>query len=123
MSTVKDIMSTSLTIVEPESTLGKAATLMGERAIGSVLVVEDGRLTGILTERDVVRALSTTHDAPTSVVAEWMTKGPTTTGRETPVKEALRAMMDGGFRHLPVLDGDSIVGIVSIRDVAGALAD
>jgi len=120
---VSEIMSKLLTIVEPEVTLGEAATLMGERHVGSVVVCEDNRLIGILTERDIVRALSREHDAPQRPVVEWMTKDPTTTGPDTDVKEALRTMVDGGFRHLPVVDGPNVVGMISIRDVAGAMAD
>ena len=120
---VSEIMSTKLTTVEPEATLSEAATIMGERHVGSVLVCEEERLVGILTERDIVRALSTEHDAPNRPVVEWMTKDPTTTGGDEDVKTALRTMVDGGFRHLPVIDGEQPVGMVSIRDVAGAMAD
>jgi len=120
---VQEIMSTTLTTVEPEATLSEAATIMGERHVGSVLVCEEGRLVGILTERDIVRALSSEHDAPMRPVIEWMTKDPTTTGPDEEVRNALRTMVDGGFRHLPVLDGAQPVGMVSIRDVAGAMAD
>ena len=120
---VSEIMCTTLTVVEPEVTLGEAATLMGERHVGSVIVCENVRLVGILTERDIVRALSHEHDAPQRPVVEWMTKDPTTTEPGADVKEALRTMIDGGFRHLPVLDGGRVAGMVSIRDVAGAMAD
>jgi CBS domain-containing protein len=120
---VSDIMSKTLTIVDPEATLGEAATMMGERHVGSVIVLEDERLVGILTERDIVRALSREHDAPGRPVVEWMSKDPDTTNPDAEVKEALRAMVDGGFRHLPVKDGDRVVGMVSIRDVAGSMAD
>ena len=65
---VSEIMSKTLTIVEPEATLGEAATMMGERHVGSAVVCEDDRLVGILTERDIVRALSREHDAPQRAV-------------------------------------------------------
>ena len=120
---VSEIMSTSLTTVGPESTLGEAATLMGGHQVGSVLVCEGEQLVGILTERDIVRALSTAFDAPSRPVVEWMSKDPTTTTPEEEVKNALRTMVDGGFRHLPILEGGQLVGMVSIRDVAGAMAD
>jgi CBS domain-containing protein len=120
---VSEIMSKTLTIVEPEATLGEAATMMGERHVGSVIVIENERLVGILTERDIVRALSREHDAPGRPVVEWMSTDPTTTSPETGVKEALRQMVDGGFRHLPVTVDGRVVGMVSIRDVAGAMAD
>jgi CBS domain-containing protein len=120
---VSEIMNVLLCTVEPEATVGEAATLMGERGVGSVIVVANERLEGILTERDIVRALSTTHDAPQRAVVEWMTKDPVTIAPDTPVKEALRAMVDGGFRHLPVTEGDRVVGMISIRDLAGSMAD
>jgi len=120
---VSEIMSKTMTVVEPEATLGEAATMMGERHVGSVVVCEDDRLVGILTERDIVRALSREHDAPMRPVVEWMSKDPTTTKPDADVKEALRTMVDGGFRHLPVIDEGRVVGMVSIRDVAGAMAD
>ena len=120
---VSEIMSKTLCIVEPEATVGEAATLMGGRSVGSVLVCEGDHLVGILTERDIVRALSSTHDAPGRPVVEWMTKDPHTIDPETEVRTALRAMVDAGFRHLPVVDGDRVVGMVSIRDVAGSMAD
>lgn len=119
---VEVLMATSLLFVEPETTLGEASTLMGERRVGSALVTEDGRLVGILTERDVVRAMSSAHDAPVRPCIEWMTKHPTTAPPDTPVKEALRTMVDGGFRHLPIVDGDRPVGMVSMRDIARALS-
>jgi CBS domain-containing protein len=119
---VKDLMTRSLLFVDPETTLGEASTLMAERAVGSALVRENERLVGILTERDVVRAMSSAHDAPMRPVIEWMTKHPTTMPPDTPVKEALRTMVDGGFRHLPITEGDRAVGMVSIRDIAKLLS-
>ncbi|HJR18151.1 MAG TPA: CBS domain-containing protein [Actinomycetota bacterium] len=120
---VDQLMSKPVCSVEPETTLAEATTVMGERHVGSALILEGDTLVGILTERDVVRAMSTAFDAPMRPVIEWMTKRPTTTGPETPVKEALRIMVDGGFRHLPIVQDDQVVGIVSMRDIARALAD
>jgi CBS domain-containing protein len=120
---VGEIMNTSPCTVEPEATVAEAATLMGERHVGSLLVVEDDRLVGIFTERDIVRALSSTHDAPTTAVVEWMTKLPQTAAPETDVRAALQTMVDGGFRHLPVCLDDRIAGVISMRDVAAALAE
>lgn len=120
---VEQLMSKPVCTVEPESTLAEATTVMGERHVGSALICDGEELLGILTERDVVRAISNAFDAPMRPVAEWMTKRPTTTGPETPVKEALRIMVDGGFRHLPILQDGKVLGIVSMRDIARALAD
>jgi len=120
---VGDLMSKPSCFVDPETTLAEATTMMGEQRVGSALILEGERLTGILTERDIVRAMSTAHDAPMRPVIEWMTKRPTTTTPGTPVREALRVMVEGGFRHLPVTDGEAVVGILSMRDIAKALAD
>jgi len=119
---VRDIMNTSACTVHPDATVSEAANLMGGRHVGSVLVVQDERLVGIFTERDIVRALSSVHDAPTTAVAEWMTKDPKTATPDTEVKAALQTMVEGSFRHLPVCDGDTIAGVISLRDVAAALA-
>lgn len=119
---VSEIMNRNLLTVDQETMVSEAATLMGERRVGSVLVVEGDRLIGILTERDIVRALSNVHDAPSRPVVEWMTKDPTTVGPDAEVRDALRTMVDGGFRHLPVAEGERVVGMLSMRDVAGSMA-
>jgi CBS domain-containing protein len=120
MTTVRDIMSKDLVAVEPTATVAEAATLMGGHHVGSALVIEDGRATGIFTERDVLRALASDFDAAHHPVADWMTHDPTTVGIEADVRTARDLMLDGGFRHLPVLDGAELVGIVSIRDISRA---
>jgi CBS domain-containing protein len=120
---VEEIMCKPVCSVDLETSLAEATTVMGERHIGSALVLDGDRLVGILTERDVVRAMSGAFDAPSRPVVEWMTKKPTTVAPEVPVKEALRIMVEGGFRHLPVLQGDQVVGMLSMRDIAKALTD
>ena len=120
---VSEVMNTTLCTTHPEATVGEAATLMGERRIGSVLICDGDKLLGILTERDIVRALSSDYGASQRPVAEWMTKDPQAGTPETEVRAALRMMMEGGFRHLPVKDGETVVGMLSIRDVAEHLSD
>ena len=120
---VTDLMSKPACFVDPETTLAEATTMMGEQRVGSALVMEEEHLAGILTERDIVRAMSTAHDAPARPVVEWMTKRPTTASGDMPVREALRTMVEGGFRHLPIVDGETVVGVLSMRDIAKALAD
>lgn len=119
---VSEIMSDPACRVEPQSTLAEAATLMGERRVGSALVLEADRLVGIVTERDIVRALSQSFDAPTRPVIEWMTKDPRTVSPDADTREALGIMVEGGFRHLPVTEGDRVVGVLSMRDLARAMA-
>jgi CBS domain-containing protein len=120
VSTVGDIMSTGLFSIEPTTTVAEAATVMGERRIGSALVMEDDMLLGIFTERDIVRALGEHFDAAGHPVSEWMTPDPVTVEASTPVETALRMMLDRNFRHLPVAEGGRVSGIVSMRDLTAA---
>jgi CBS domain-containing protein len=120
MTTVGDIMTASLFSIEPTTTVAEAATVMGERRIGSALVMDGDRLLGIFTERDIVRALGEHFDAARHAVSEWMTADPVTVPPSTPAEEALGTMLARGFRHLPVTDGDLILGIVSMRDLTAA---
>jgi CBS domain-containing protein len=122
MATVGDVMTRSLLAVEPAATVGEAATLMGERRAGSALVMEGDRLIGIFTERDIVKALGQHFDAAGHPVSEWMTRDPITVPPETPVRAALERMIQGGFRHLPIVEEDAVVGVVSMRDLS-ALGD
>ncbi|HEX2025998.1 MAG TPA: CBS domain-containing protein [Actinomycetota bacterium] len=120
MTTVGDIMTTGLFAIEPATTVAEAATVMGERRIGSALVMDADRLVGIFTERDIVRALGEHFDAAGHPVSEWMTPHPVTVSPSTPAEDALKLMLDGNFRHLPVEDGGRISGIVSMRDLTAA---
>jgi CBS domain-containing protein len=117
-SRVRDVMASRLHTVGPEDTVGEAVALMAQNRVGSVLVMDGDRLLGIFTERDTVRAISQSHDAARHEVVSWMTSDPTTVGPDTDTDEALRTMLDRGFRHLPVVEDGKVIGIVSIRDLA-----
>ena len=126
MTTVERIMSTELITVDPSANLMAAAGAMSAGGAGSVLVLRDGALVGIFTERDFLRALgysSSADQARVSPVSKWMTRDPMTIGPDTTVAEALNRMLFGGFRHLPVRDGDVLVGMVSMRDLARSIAE
>jgi CBS domain-containing protein len=120
VGTVGEIMTKSLFTIEPTTTVAEAATVMGERRIGSALVMDGERLAGIFTERDIVRALGKHFDAAGHAVSEWMTADPMTITADTETDEALRTMLERGFRHLPVVEGDSVLGVVSMRDLSRA---
>ena len=120
MSTVGEVMTHSILSVDPATTVAEAATIMGERAAGSALVMDGDRLLGIFTERDIVKALGQHFDAAGHPVSEWMTPDPLTVPADTPAGEALRTMLDRGFRHLPVVEGEAVVGVVSMRDLSAA---
>ena len=108
-------MSTRLLTIEPTETLQEAAHRMADHRVGAILVIEGERLTGILTERDVLRAVG--RGTIEGTVAEWMTRDPMTVGPDATNGEAAMLMIHGGFRHVPICDHDRLVGIVSIRDL------
>jgi len=87
---------------------------------GSAVILDSGWLVGIFTERDVVRAAASGKDLATTPISEWMTRDPQTATMDMQAEEAAQIMAANGFRHLPVVDGNSVVGIVSLRDVLGA---
>jgi CBS domain-containing protein len=118
MATVREVMSSQLISVDPQTTVAEAATVMGGKHVGSALVMEGDRLAGIFTERDIVRALGEHFDAAGHPVASWMTVSPTTIGPDASTDEALDRMLKGGFRHLPVIEQDRVVGMLSLRDIA-----
>jgi CBS domain-containing protein len=117
MAGIGDLMTKDVLAVAPEDTLGEAAERMVERGVGSVVVSDFGRLIGILTERDLLRAVADRIHSSEARVREWMTSEPITVSPETTPGEAARTMLDNGFRHLPVVEGGTTLGIVSLRDV------
>ncbi|MGH7763385.1 MAG: CBS domain-containing protein [Candidatus Dormibacteraceae bacterium] len=119
MATVRDVMKTKLHLVNASATVGEAVSLMAQQRIGSALVMDGSRLIGIFTERDTVRAISQSHDAPSHEISSWMTPDPRTVDPDTDTEVALKTMLDHGFRHLPVVEGGRVVGMVSMRDLAG----
>ena len=120
MTAVRDVMTTELITVEPSTSVAAAVTVMGMQAVGAVLAMEKGKLEGIFTERDLVRAMSHDVAASSQPVAQWMTRNPVTVGPEASVEKALEIMLAGNFRHLPVMERESLAGIVSIRDLSRA---
>ena len=104
----------------PAATVREAARAMRQRHVGAVLVVSGDRLEGIFTERDMVnRVVAEGLDPDATQLAKVMTSSPDTVGPNDTAIDALRRMQDGGYRHLPVIDGGRLVGIVSRRDIGG----
>jgi CBS domain-containing protein len=114
--TVADAMRHEFITVAPEDTLGEVAERMVEEKKGGAVVVMDyGRMIGILTERDLLRAIAYRVHTSEARVREWMTEDPITVPPETTLDEASQLMLDKNFRHLPVVEGGRIVGVVSLR--------
>lgn len=116
-----DVMSRRFVSAAPEDTLGELAERLAAADAGSALVVEFGRLIGILTSRDIVRAVAGRVHPSEARVREWMSAAPVTAAPDLPADEAARLMLNGGFHHLPVTEGDRAVGVVGLRAVAGVL--
>ena len=122
MPTVAESMSRDLLTVAETTRLVDAVREMNTRRVGAVLVLDDERLVGVFTERDVLRAVAEglTSDAS---VGDWMTRGPETIEPDQPAEHAAVLMIHGGFRHLPVVDEGTVVGILSIRDLMRSVLD
>jgi CBS domain-containing protein len=116
MPEVSSHMSRALLTAEAELTLTEAAKRMASRGVGAVIVLDGERLVGILTERDVLKAVAA-GSAAGAKVEEWMTRHPETIESSDSTGHAAALMIHGGFRHLPVVDLGRTVGILSIRDL------
>jgi CBS domain-containing protein len=117
---VGDVMSRHFLSAAPEDTLGELGERLAEADAGSALVLEYGRLIGILTSRDVVRAVADRVHPSEARVRHWMSTALVTAAPELPADEAARLMLNGGFHHLPVIEDDRPVGVVGLRAVIGA---
>src|SRR6202171_3828751 len=117
MATVREVMKTTLYSVDPSTTVGEAISLMARNRIGSALVLGSGRRHGIFIARHTVRAVSQAHDAPDHEISSWMTRDPMTVGPDVDVDAAMKTMLDSGFRHLPVVEGGEVGGVVFIREL------
>ena len=115
-------MSRDLLTVEPGLPVVAVARRMVERNVGAVLVLEEGRLAGIMTERDLMRAVARGLRDDV-VVGECMTADPDTIASDDTIEHAAVLMIHGGYRHLPVVDGDDVVGVISIRDLVQVVVE
>jgi len=118
---ISDIMTPAALTDRPDDSLVSAARKMREQQTGSLLVTDGDQLLGIITERDVLRAVA--EDVPLDTpISEVMSKDLVTAEPATSLREAARIMTEKWIRHLPVLEAGRLVGIVSQRDLAGVLA-
>ncbi len=117
-ATVADAMSTDPLVVAPEDTLGEVAERMRAGDIGSALVADSGRLIGILTSRDLLRAFAGRVHPSEARVREWMTAEPVAVSAATPIVAAVTLMTEYGFHHLPVVDDERPTGMLGLRQAA-----
>jgi CBS domain-containing protein len=123
MSVARNHMSTELLTVEPTLPITEVAKRMVAKDVGAVLVFDEGALSGILTERDVLRAVADGIDEASTLVRDRMTANPETLDADDTTEHAAVLMIHGGFRHLPVMDHGEVVGVLSIRDLMRVVLD
>jgi CBS domain-containing protein len=116
---LRDIVDQPAVLVEEHEPIARAASLMFDHHVGSVLVTDpEGALGGIFTERDLVRACASGVDTHSATVGRWMTAAPVVAHATDQAGAALQIMIDRGFRHLPVLGQEGILGVVSMRQLS-----
>jgi CBS domain-containing protein len=119
MTTVRDAMTPGVETVSPSQPLREAAKMMKRGDFGSLPVVENGRLVGVVTDRDiVVRAVAQGLDTSAAQVREVASTSPVTVEPNQDLDEALRLMAQHRVRRLPVVEGEMLVGVLSQADVA-----
>ncbi len=114
---LRDLMNTRVVTARPGTSVAMAAAAMVEANVGSAVVMQGKFLAGILTERDVLRAAASGEDLSASLVSEWMTPDPQSARPGTTIDEATQIMLLNGFRHLPIVEGREVCGVVSLRDL------
>lgn len=117
---IRDLVVRDLVTVGPAHTLAQAAKLMNAKRVGSAIVLTENS-PGILSERDVLRAVADGVDPTAATVSDYMTWNAIVATSELDTMEAARTMLEHGFRHLLVIDGDQEVGILSIRDLMAGI--
>ena len=121
--TIKDYMKSEVVSVPKDAKLVDVAKIMTEKNIGSIIVVDENKPVGIITERDIVKAIGKGRDLNTKA-EEIMTKSLITIREDSPITGALALMRQFNIRHLPVIDDKgNLKGILSIRDIARAVDD
>jgi CBS domain-containing protein len=109
------------TVIGSEANVADAAEALIADGVGSLAVVADRSLIGIITERDVVRCIASGADPESEAVADWMSDAPDTFSPDVDIEEAAAWLLEVGYRHMPVMEGGELLGIVSIRDILWAL--
>jgi CBS domain-containing protein len=118
---LRELISGEVETVSPNTTISDAAISMHELGVGSLAVLDDEELRGIFTERDVLQVVAAGGDPSTETVAGWMTLYPDSFSPEMEVKEAADWMLAAGYRHLPVVEDNLLIGMASIKDILWAL--
>ncbi len=120
MVVLRELMNPNVVTVAPSSSIAAAAAEMVRARVGSAVVMQGTFLAGIVTERDVMRAAASGGDLTSATVSEWMTPDPSSADPDSSAEDAAQLMMLNGFRHLPVVEGRKVCGVVSLRELFAA---
>ncbi len=123
MKLLRDVAVRHLLTVDPRATLRRAAKVMTDRGVGCAVVIENEKVAGIVTERDILRAIAADQKMDDTTVADIMTRHVVSGAPGWDILRAAKAMTDGGFRHLLVMEMDDPVGIVSLRDLLDSMSE
>ncbi|HYY32467.1 MAG TPA: CBS domain-containing protein [Gaiellaceae bacterium] len=116
---ITEVMTTNVRACEPNATVAEAAKLMAKEDVGPIPVVEEGRLVGLITDRDiVVRVVANDKDPKTTTVGQIASSDLVTVSPQENLDDALTLMAERQVRRLPVVEGDRLVGIVAQADIA-----
>lgn len=118
---IRQLVGGTATVSGPDLSVAEAAATLHEQGIGSIGVIDDGELVGIITERDVVRAVAARTDLDEALIRDWMTPDPDWLTPDVNVSAAAEWLLATGYRHLPVVDEGTLIGIVSIKDILWAV--
>ena len=111
-------------VIGPDQTVAEAISLMQDRGVGCLVVTENGQPTGVLTERDILTKVLARDLPQATPVADVMTRNPEVVDKESSVAEVIRAMHNGGFRHMPVVDSSGcLAGVVSVKRIVEYLVE
>lgn len=123
MKLLRDVSVRHLLTVDPSASLRRAAKVMTERGVGCAVVIENEKVAGIITERDILRAIAADQIMDETQVHEVMTREVVSGAPGWDIMRAAKAMTEGGFRHLLVMEMDDPVGIVSLRDLLDSMSE
>jgi len=123
---VKEILRVKgnrLVTVDPSGRAADAAKTMAQQNLGSLVVIEQGRMVGMLSFHEILQALASSGDLGTVAIADIMERDPVTATPEMEVNDLRRTMLESGARYLPVLQEAKLIGVISFRDVAKAVLE
>lgn len=121
--TVRELIGDDVVWTSAGAKLRDAAKSMRANSVGSLAVGEDDTLTGIITERDLVKACADSADFDEATVEDWMSRYPDSLSPDTSVEDAAMWMAAAGYRHLPIIEANHVLGVVSIKDILWALTE